>query len=57
MGFFQKGRKRINQKNGTTCAFSPAITGHLDTPLVEQSYPAQTSVVALSQFDNTAVSE
>jgi hypothetical protein len=26
MGFFQKVRKRISQKNGTTCAFSPAIT-------------------------------
>jgi hypothetical protein len=26
MGFFQKVRKRISQKNGPTCAFSPAIT-------------------------------
>jgi len=57
MGFFQKGRKHISQKNGATYAFSPAITGRLDTPPVERSDPAQTSVEATSQFDKMAVSE
>jgi len=57
MGFFQQGRKRISQKNGATCTFSPAITGRLDTPPVERSDPAQTSVEATSQFDKTVVSE
>jgi len=57
MGFFQKVCERIGQKNGTTHSFSPVITQRLDTPPVEQSYPAQPSVVAATQFDNTVVSE
>lgn len=57
IGFFQKGRKHISQKNGTTCAFSPAITGRLDRPPGERSYPAQTSVEEASQFDKTVISE
>jgi hydroxymethylpyrimidine/phosphomethylpyrimidine kinase len=57
MEFFQKGRKHISQKNGTTCAFSQAITGCLNTPPVEWSDPAQTSVEEARQFDKTVVSE
>jgi hypothetical protein len=57
IGFFQKGRKHISQKHGTTCAFSPAITGRLDRPPVERSDAAQTSVEAASQFNKTVVSE
>jgi len=57
MGFFQKGRKRISKKNSATCAFSPAITGCLDTPPVVLSYPVQASVEEASQFDKTVVSE
>jgi len=57
MGFFQKVRKHISQKNGATCAFSPAITERLDTPPVKRSDPARTSLEAASQFDKTVVSE